>query len=244
MQHLQLNRLNPDTVTIGEIVAANYNAAGVFRQYGLDFCCGGGITLAKACEERNIYLDDILSRLETLETGSYTGDTNYRAWEADFLIEHIIQTHHSYVRLKTEEISAYAEKVARVHGERHPENVEIFHKFSALSHEMITHLQAEEETVFPLISKIHGKRKRGETVTVQEIEALKEQLAEMVDDHDGAGQLIAEIRELSQDFTPPADACATYRILYHNLEGFEQDLHKHVHLENNILFKKAEQLIA
>jgi regulator of cell morphogenesis and NO signaling len=148
------------------------------------------------------------------------------------------------VRNKTEEIAAYAAKVARVHGQNHPENIDIFNKFATLSNEMIEHLEAEESTVFPLIKKISEKLKNGETLLETEKEKLKGQLSLMEDDHDGAGQLIADIRKLSNDFTPPADACRTYHILYQNLAGFEEDLHKHVHLENNILFKKAENLIA
>ncbi|MCC5905145.1 MAG: iron-sulfur cluster repair di-iron protein [Balneolaceae bacterium] len=244
MQHFKLTQLNPETVTVGEIVAANYNAAGIFRRYGLDFCCGGGITLEKACSERNLYLDDIVNELRGLERAPSSDNENYRAWEADYLIEHIIQTHHRFVRRKTEEISAYAGKVAKVHGGQHPENVEIYQKFMSLSVELMEHLEDEEKTVFPLISRIAQRRKKGENVTDEEIAKLKDELKKMEDDHEGAGGLIAEIRELSHNFTPPQDACATYIILYQNLEGFEMDLHKHVHLENNILFKKAEELIA
>ena len=244
MQHFNVTQLNPETVTVGEIVAANYNAAGIFRRYGLDFCCGGGITLEKACSERNIYLDEIVNELRGLEKAPSSDNENYRAWEADYLIEHIIHTHHRFVRRKTEEISAYAGKVAKVHGGRYPENVEIYQKFMSLSVELMEHLEDEEKTVFPLISRIAQRRKKGENVTVEEIANLKDELKKMEDDHEGAGGLIAEIRELSHNFTPPQDACATFKILYQNLEGFEQDLHKHVHLENNILFKKDEELIA
>lgn len=108
---------------------------------------------------------------------------------------------------------------------------------------MMVNLQAEKETVFPLITSVSQKRKRGKEITLQEIHKLKNQLELMVADHDGAGQLMNEIRDLSNQYNAPQDACATYQILYKNLEGFEQDLHKHVHLENNILFRKAEELI-
>lgn len=243
MKYSQPDALNPETVTIGEIVASNYNTAGVFRKYGLDFCCGGGITLQKACEKHNVYIDEILSELKNLERSSSTGQENFMAWEVDYLISHIIDKHHSFVRTKTEEIAFYAEKVARVHGERRPENIEIFQLFNLLGQELITHLEAEEETVFPAILEIFQKRQRGEKVSDRELAGLKKELEKMVDDHEGAGQLIAEIKRLSNNFTPPEDACATYRILYQNLAAFEEDLHKHVHLENNILFKKAEKLL-
>ena len=234
--------INPEN-TVGEIVANNYNTAGVFRKFNLDFCCGGGISLKKACSDNEVDLNEILAELEKLQIHPSTGSENYLAWEAEYLINHIIDTHHRYVRIKTDEISAYAQKVAAVHGERHPENIQILYKFNDLTQEMMVHLQAEEETVFPLITSVSQKRKRGEEITLQEINKLKNQLELMVADHDGAGQLMNEIRDLSNQYNAPQDACATYQILYKNLEGFEQDLHKHVHLENNILFRKAEELI-
>ena len=131
-----------------------------------------------------------------------------------------------------------------MHGENHPENVDIFKKFVTLANEMIEHLEAEETTVFPFIKKLTAKLENGEDLLESEKNKLRDQLSLMVDDHDGAGQLMADIKMLSHNFTPPEDACRTYQILYQNLAGFEEDLHKHVHLENNILFKKAEKLIA
>lgn len=229
---------------VGEIVTENYHAAGVFKEYGIDFCCGGGKPLNQVCEKNNIPVDEVVDKLEKLRQNNTGESQNFKAWEPDFLIDYIINVHHSFVRNKTEEISAYAAKVASVHGENHPENVDIFKKFVTLANEMIEHLEAEESTVFPLIKKISEKLKNGENLLETEKEKLKGQLSLMEDDHDGAGQLIADIRKLSNDFTPPADACRTYQILYQNLAGFEEDLHKHVHLENNILFKKAEKLIA
>lgn len=235
---------SPDNCTIGEIVAENYNAAGVFRKYGMDFCCGGGITLSKACEKRNVNTEELILELQKLGNGVSGENENYLAWEPEFLIEHIINTHHQFVSSKIEEISVYAQKVATVHGERHPENVEIYQTFVNLSHEMLSHMEDEEKIVFPMIKSISTKRKMGKSVGSNEVNELKKQLQLMEEDHDGAGNLMALIRQQSNNFTPPVDACATYRILYQNLRGFEEDLHKHVHLENNILFKKASQLAA
>lgn len=229
---------------VGDIVTDNYHAAGIFKEYGIDFCCGGGKPLEEVCEKRGISIEEVIDRLERIPWSNPGGEQNYKEWDSEFLIDYIINVHHSFVRNKTDEVAAYAAKVARVHGERHPENIEIFNSFVSLSHELLEHLEAEEATVFPLIKKIAGKQKNGEMVLETEKEKLKGQLSLMIGDHEGAGQLMAEIRELSHDFTPPADACRTYQILYQNLAGFEEDLHKHVHLENNILFKKAEELLA
>lgn len=243
MKEKEVNSLITPNTTIGEIVAANYHAAGVFHRFGMDFCCGGGITLKKACEKRDTDMKSLIAALQTIEKQALGSDENFQSWEPGYLIDHIIENHHRFVRTKTEEISIYAEKVARVHGERYPENVAIYEKFRMLSQELLTHLEAEEERVFPLIRTIYQKRIKGENVPDELIDSLKEELSQMEDDHVVAGDTMKEIRELSNQFTPPADGCRTYQILYLNLEGFEQDLHKHVHLENNILFKKAEQFV-
>lgn len=229
---------------VGDIVTENYHAAGIFREYGIDFCCGGGKPLNQVCKKHGLSLNEVITKLETISGNAVTESQNYKDWAPDFLIDYIINVHHSFVRKKADEISAYAAKVARVHGENHPENVDIFKTFVTLANEMIEHLEAEESTVFPLIKNISTKLENGENLLNSEKEKLRGQLSLMEDDHDGAGQLMADIRTLSHNFTPPADACRTYQILYQNLAGFEEDLHKHVHLENNILFKKAEKLIA
>jgi regulator of cell morphogenesis and NO signaling len=209
-----------NTQTIGEIVAKNYQTAGVFRKYGIDFCCGGGITLDAACHKRNLDPEMLMRELDQTRIMTSEGES-YDRWRADALIEHIVNTHHAYVKRKLDELTFYAEKVARVHGERHPENIVIRDAFFALADEMRSHMDDEETVVFPSI--LQG------TVT-------ESQLAELVGEHEAAGALMATIREASHGFVPPEDACATYRILYKNLEDFETDLHKHVHLENNILF--------
>lgn len=228
---------------VGEIVTENYHAAGVFREFGIDFCCGGSQLLSTVCEKRGVDLHKIKLELENSYQKKDSEDDHYNDWSPSFLIDYIVNNHHSYVRRKTPEITAYAAKVARVHGERHPENVKIYRKFTELVNELEDHLMSEENSVFPLIKSIGITLENGGSVDAQKIKALRQELDQMETEHEGAGKLMAEISELSNRFTPPEDACATYRILYQNLEGFEQDLHKHVHLENNILFKKAEELL-
>jgi regulator of cell morphogenesis and NO signaling len=230
--------------TIGEIVSDNFHAAGVFKEYGIDFCCGGGKLLSDVCESKNIPFNEVADKLKEAPWVNRTSGDNYNDWSPDLLVDYIINTHHTFVRKKTDEMAGYAAKVAKVHGEQHPENVEIFKKFIALSNELMKHLNEEESRVFPLIKKMYRKRQSGLNPDESEIMELKAVLSQMVDEHEVAGSLMADIRELSNEFTPPQDACATYRILYQNLAGFEEGLHKHVHLENNVLFKKMERLIA
>ncbi|MDX1591107.1 MAG: iron-sulfur cluster repair di-iron protein [Balneolaceae bacterium] len=229
--------------SVGDIVAENYEAAGVFRQYGIDFCCGGGQLLSVICEKKGVNAEDIQEDLEKVY-GSETGSgENYSDWSPSFLIDYIENTHHTFVRKKTEEITSYAAKVARVHGETHPENKDIYWHFTELAGELIDHLESEENTVFPLIKSLESDLKEGRKPDPKKAEELRMELDQMEEEHETAGRVMEKIGELSNRFTPPAGACATYRILYQNLEGFEKDLHKHVHLENNILFKKAEALL-
>lgn len=219
--------------TIGDIVAKDYRTAGVFRNHGIDFCCGGGVSLESACRKKGIDPERLVGELDAVQTDPKRTES-YDRWRADALIDHIVDTHHAYVRGKLDELSFYAEKVARVHGERHPENLVIRDAFVALAEEMRSHMEDEETVVFPLIRDIASTR------DAQARERLATHLDELTGEHEAAGALMATIREASHGFTPPEDACATYRILYRNLADFEADLHKHVHLENNVLFKSPE----
>ena len=228
---------------IGEIVAQNYHTAGIFQQNGIDFCCGGGITLSKACEKKSKNLADIAQQLTKVLNSPADSSQNFGDWSPSFLIDYIENVHHSFVRTKIEEIGFFATKVARVHEVSHPENIDILDAFTELSIEMKNHMESEEQIVFPLIKKIQHLIDSNQTVPNELLKEFSEQVEQMEDEHEGAGNLMKKIRTLSNDYTPPDDACTTYRILYQNLEGFEQDLHKHVHLENNILFKKAENLL-
>jgi regulator of cell morphogenesis and NO signaling len=231
-----------ENMQIGDIVAQNFHAAGVFKEFGIDFCCGGGVPLNVICEKKGISLEKVTNKLRSLPTGGGPRQ-NFNEWEPDFLIDYIINNHHTFVRKKVDEISTYAAKVAKVHGERHPHNVEIYQHFITLANEMLEHLESEEKVVFPLIKKMWAQYREGQPIEERWIGQLREELLEMEDEHEAAGDLMKAISQLSNGFTPPEDACATYRILYQNLAGFEEDLHQHVHLENNILFKKAEALL-
>ncbi len=240
--------IHPESLSqqkVGDIVTWNYHAAGVFRQYGIDFCCGGGISLQQACEKKEAPLDEVMQQLTDLAGTASTGTSeNYHEWDPAFLIDYIENTHHRFVRSKSNEIAAYSQKVAHVHGERHPENVSIYHTFIGLAQDLLLHLEAEETAVFPLIKKVSRLKEENKPLDDQLREQLQAELEGMESDHEHAGETMAQIRQLSNDFTPPPEACTTYRILYQNLAGFEENLHKHVHLENNILFRKAQALIS
>jgi len=228
--------------TIGQIVADDYRAAQVLRSYGLDFCCGGKKTLGEACEKKDIDVEVVKRDLSALDINE-SDHQNYKNWSPDFLIDYIINNHHQFVRDKVPEISFYAKKVAKVHGSRHEELNEILQEFLKLSDDLLNHLDKEEQLLFPYIKSLveleNNQQKPEEKPSFGTVE---NPVAMMETEHDEAGEIMAHINKLSNSFTPPEDACTTYRVFYQSLEGFEKDLHKHVHLENNILFPKALEL--
>lgn len=228
--------------TVGEIVAKDYRTAGVFKKYGLDFCCGGGRSLAAACEKKGLQPEALLRELNALGLAQPDAQ-NYDEWGLGFLIDYIINNHHHFVRRKLPEIEAYAHKVAKVHGGTYPQLKEMRDLFLVLKSEMLDHLDKEESYLFPYIKKLEALEAAGGKIEEKpDFGTVGNPVRMMEEEHDHAGSLVAQLSELSDGFTPPEDACATFRVYFKNLEGFQDDLHKHVHLENNILFPKALKL--
>jgi regulator of cell morphogenesis and NO signaling len=228
--------------TIGEIVAEDYRTAGVFKKFGLDFCCGGSTLVREACHNKGIEIDKLIDELQAATT---EGDDshNYNEWSPELLIDYIEQRHHQFVRTKLPEIETYAKKVAKVHGSRHEELDEIRDEFLNLKDDMLSHLEKEEQMLFPYIKELVGRVNAGEKQQERPTFGAVENPVRLMEiEHDEAGDAMEKIQQLSNNFTPPEDACATYRVLFQNLKGFQEDLHKHVHLENNILFPKALDL--
>ena len=228
--------------TIGEIVAQDYRAASIFKRHGIDFCCGGKRSVADACIEKGLDLTTIEQELSELNRQPSPLQMSYQDWSADFLTDYIVNRHHAYVRKTIPEITAYAEKVAKVHGKRHPETVEMFYNWKALAGELEPHLMKEENILFPYIKKL-AKAEENQPLRPP-FGTVQNPVHMMEIEHDDAGELMRTIRTLSSDFTPPEDACTTYRVLFSLLEAFEGDLHEHIHLENNVLFPKAIELEA
>lgn len=227
--------------TIGEIVSEDYRTAGVFKKFGLDFCCGGGRTVSEACAKKGVDLKQLSQELTELDQ-SPSPDHNYKDWSPGFLIDYIINNHHQYVRAKLPEISAYAQKVAKVHGKGRPALVKVRDVFLELQPVLLDHLEKEEQILFPYIKQMVAAVQEGSIPEKPEFNTVENPVSMMEVEHDEAGAAMAKIQELTDNFTLPQEACATYRVLFQNLEAFQDDLHKHVHLENNILFPKALKL--
>jgi regulator of cell morphogenesis and NO signaling len=226
-------------LTLSQIVTRNYKTAEIFEKYNLDFCCRGNKLLAMACEEKGIEENEVISDLNKLLSCRDESNGRYNEWSTDFLTDYIINNHHTYIRNIIPVLTLHTQKVASAHGERHPETTEIARIFSAVSKDLKHHLMKEEGILFPYI-KYMSKALTGESKTEKPyFNTVASPIKMMEAEHAAAGDELYEIRNLSGNYTPPEDACNTYKVCYSELKEFEEDLHKHVHLENNILFPKA-----
>jgi regulator of cell morphogenesis and NO signaling len=228
--------------TIGDIVAADFRAASVFARYGIDFCCGGQVTLAAVCAERSLNLPAITQELAAVQSAPADRSQNYAAWSLPFLADYIVNTHHAYLKENDPQIAAYARKIAAVHGANHPELLEIAAIFEQIATDMSVHLQEEEEVFFPALKRVNDAKIDGQTADPKDQETIRTSLRKLQSEHEAIGDAIHKIHHLTRNYTIPDDVCNTFTLTYQKLKEFEDDLHKHVHLENNILFAKAEKL--
>jgi regulator of cell morphogenesis and NO signaling len=224
--------------TVAEVVTNNIKSADVFKKHGIDFCCGGGITLKKACEKYNVSFNEIEKEL-TNSINPTSKIINYDNWKLDFLTDHIVNIHHAYVQESTAVLLQYAAKVAKVHGNHFTEVLEINSLFIEVAKELAAHMKKEELILFPFIKKLAIANNEGKKLKKPHFGTVNNPIKMMEDEHENAGDIFKKIKKLSNNYTPPLEACNTFKALYAKLEEFEQDLHLHVHLENNILFPKA-----
>lgn len=220
--------------TMGQIAVKDLRKAAIFKKYGLDFCCGGKKTVREACAEKGLDATRIEQELRDAEKVQSGRQVAYDDWGIDHLADYIINNHHSYVRESMPGLRAYAQKVSRVHGGRHPELKEIYQLVEEINDELLDHMESEERKVFPAIKELVQQG-----APVAGSRSLKELIGSMEAEHDSVGRALESIRRLSDNYTLPHDACASYTLLFNALQAFEEDMHLHVHLENNILFPKA-----
>lgn len=231
------------TKTVGEYVTEDYRIAEVFEKHGIDFCCGGQKPLIEVSHDNNLDLEMLQQEIEAATKTPMELSENYAEWDSSDLIDHIVKTHHAYLNNNNGVIALYARKIADVHGGHHPEVIEIAAKFDKIVSDMVDHLREEEEVLFPLIKKIESARKSGVFIEESDRTAIETSLGNLTKEHDGLGEEIHAIRHLAKDYAIPDDVCNTFVVTYQKLQEFENDLHKHVHLENNVLFLKTEQLL-
>jgi regulator of cell morphogenesis and NO signaling len=240
---VKISKLNAGEkpVTIGEMVVNDYRKAEVFRKYGLDFCCGGKKTLNQACEKKGLDVLKIKEELENLDKIEEKQE-NYNSWDLDFLSDYIVNKHHKYVVESHPILFEYSQKVARVHGDRHPELIEIAERYLEVAEELTMHMKKEEMILFPYIKNLAASKKNGTSLERPQFGTIANPIQMMESEHELVGESFEKMNALSNNFTPPDDACNSYRVLFSKLKEYEMDLHQHIHLENNILFKKAIEL--
>ena len=232
------------TQTVRDIALQQPTSIRVFEQYGIDYCCGGRKPLAEACAASNLEVDAVLAALELAANGPAPAAADWSQSSLEALRGHIVATHHAYVRRELPRLTLLAQKVVNRHGDTHAEVPVIQTTLAQLDDELTHHFAKEEAVLFPYIAELERSIVAGSAKPHSCFGTVSNPIAMMTEEHDAAGALLAEIRQLSHHFTPPIGACPTYHAFYDGLKEFEQDLHQHIHLENNILFPRAINLEA
>ena len=228
--------------TLGQIAAKDLRKAHVFKKYGLDFCCGGKKTVKEACAEKGLDVTLIEKELQQTEKISSSRPLPYGEWSLDFLADYIVNTHHTYVAKNLPDLRAYAFKVSKVHGHRHAELFQIHQLVEDINTELISHMAKEEQILFPYIKELVTATKNSQPYHSQHLGSVQGPINMMEMEHEMVGSAMAKIRDLTNNYLLPEEACASYSLLYRLLAEFEEDIHLHIHLENNILFPKALEL--
>ncbi len=229
--------------TVGELAAELPGATRVFENLGIDYCCGGTKSLHDACADARLTVDDVIRSLEQSHTPhAAVPERNWTNAPLNELTAHIVAKHHMYVRQEIPRIQGLLAKVLAAHGQNHPEIAKIQENFQDLASELTSHMFKEENVLFPYIDSMQAAVDRGEPVPPPFFGTVRNPVQMMIMEHDGAGEKLHEMRDLSSGYKVPPDGCPTNASLYRALDEFEQDLHQHIHLENNILFPRAVEL--
>lgn len=224
------------TTAVGRLIAEHPEFACVLEQFGIDYCCGGAKTLADACRKKGIPIASVIEAIDAAANLMQPDEKDWTAVSLSELIDHIVSRYHQRLRQDLPRIAELAEKVARVHGQSHPRMVELAAVFRQFRDELEQHMQKEELILFPGIARIAAG---GSPKTFGCGGGLEHPIEVMMQEHDSAGEALARMRTLSDGYTPPPDACGSFKLLLHSLAGLELDMHQHVHKENNILFPRA-----
>ncbi len=231
--------MTASTPTVREIALEQPTSIRVFEHFGIDYCCGGRKPLAEACFANNLSVDKVLAALESAAKSAAPLPVDWAQASLRQLIDHIVATHHAYVKRELPRLAELAQKVVNRHGDTQPHLLALRDALAQLDGELIHHLAKEENVLFPYIGGLEAALATGDTLPEACFGAVANPIAMMTSEHDAAGALLAEIHVLTNHFTTPAGACPTYHAYYDGLKEFEQDLHQHIHLENNILFPRA-----
>lgn len=227
--------------SVGDWVTVDYRFAAVFEKYGIDYCCGGQKPVAEACAEKDVSPEQLHREVAQVVAAPGSGE-RYDQWALDFLSDYIVNQFHLYTKEMLPQLSDYIETVVNVHGETHPETRTIAALWPAVRGELAQHMQKEELLLFPYIKRLVRSQTEGSVPPVPPFASARELVETMEAEHDETGDALHEIAVLSNNYTPPEDACPTFQTLYALLKEFDAATKKHIHLENNILFPQAIEL--
>ena len=226
--------------SLAQIVNENHKTAYVFEKYHLDFCCKGKRMLQQACEEMKVPVEQVIAELENITSDSKIS-VDFDKMSLTQLANYIVLTHHEYIKTELPLIHSYLQKIASKHGDRHPELLAVFNAFAELQEDLSQHMEKEEIILFPRIMMVELYSHDNSEIQTNRSH-LESPITVMEQEHENAGDLLAQIRELTNNYNLPLDACTTYRLAFAALQAFEMDMHQHIHLENNILFPKTIKL--
>lgn len=227
---------------VKDIVMESAGAARVFEEMGIDYCCGGAMTLSEACRAAGRDPAEVIRAIEASSANSQEDTTDWGAAPASDLIGHIVQKHHAYCRRQNSLIGSLFEKVVQAHGARHPEFRSMQSLFSRMEKELSMHLVKEESVLFPLVIEMERAVKERQPIPQPAFGGIGNPIHMMIREHEDSGSELKEMSLLSRGYEPPDDACNATRSLFQNLKEFEQDMHRHIYLENYILFPRAEAM--
>lgn len=228
--------ITPDTL-ISEIVTKNYKASEIFKKYEIDFCCNWNRPLFEVCKSKNLDTNEIINEINSSMSNDSWNTIDFASWPVDLLIDYIVKKHHRYIREKTPIIISYLEKISKVHGENHKELIEVEKEFKASIKSLNPHLEEEEDIIFPQINNIFKNPSSVDKISFKKLLEIKMQ------EHDVEWERFRTISKLTNNYTAPEDWCNTYKVSLALLKEFEDDLHLHIHIESNILFPKALEII-
>ena len=226
---------------VSDIVSQDYRTANVFRKYDIDFCCGGKWALGLICEMNGLNFDSIKKELEnSVRTIQLSNSLRFDQWSTDFLTEYLVNVHHQYLREALPEIREHLNHFVEGHVEKYPHLTEILKQFNYISKDILPHLQQEEEILFPYIRQISHAYESKESYASLLVRTLRKPVEDVMHhEHDIVSKVLKHLRELTNDYTPPEDACVSHRVAFSMLKELDNDLVQHIYLENNILFPKA-----
>jgi regulator of cell morphogenesis and NO signaling len=230
--------------TVRELALENFAATRVFEKLGIDYCCGGGKSIEEACRTANVRVDEVMKSIEA--AGRLMPATpEDRHWQSESLADlaaYIINRHHQYTREEIARLHPVFDKVCSAHQQNHPVLLKMREVFRGLAEELTMHMMKEEMVLFPYVIRLENAGTRNEPVPSAPFGTVKNPIAMMVHEHDSAGEALRALRQASRGYTPPDDACLSFRTLFTSLAELEADLHYHIHLENNFLFPRAIEM--